>query len=469
MLMSVIQLTPRAREQGVIRDPQVGLLVLGRKRPGFDPDWGAEIGKGIRAAIEELPWRFHIPSSSITDPRELERAVASCLAHGVTTLVLVQPTISDGRLAPLLARLWEDPVVLWATTEKPSGAMISANSLVGTHVMGATLRQLGRPLEFVYGHPHDADTRTRLRQAIRVTHATKQLYGGTLGLVGYHAPGFVDFHADPVFLSDQLNGQLFHLSTAELIAAVGGYDETDVASEFDELVALQLPVGDGITGTGQSELSMQARYYKALQGLISEHGFDALAFRCWPELPNQTGHWPYLALAKMVSEGFPIAMEGDLDGALGSRLAESLGIGPVYLTDWLEHDLDSITIWHTGAAPFQLCEPVGSEGGPRLGVQFNNRQPTVVEATIRSGMKTTVFRFWRFHDRYLFTTLEGVTAVPDQHRMATNGRFETNAVDVRVWFEELLQLGMPHHLCVVEGHHSDTVQRVARLIGAEKV
>lgn len=362
--------------------------------------------------------------------------------------------------------------------------MISANSLVGTHVMAATLRQLGHPLEFVYGHPDATETRSRLRQAILAVHAADATAGRIFGLIGYHAPGFIDLHADPVFISDQLASQLYHMSTPELIALVEEFSEEDIAEDLAGLYALGLPVGggpsrggpsrggpsdNGFESGGGAELVMQARYYRAFRTLFTQERFDALAFRCWPDLPTMTGHWPYLALAKLVSEGYPIAMEGDLDGAICARIAESLGIGPVYLTDWLEHTRETITIWHTGAAPLQLCEPIGSPGGPRLGVQFNNRKPTVVDATIRAGMAATLFRFWRYDGAYCMTALEGETAAPRRELMATNGLFRADRVDVRQWFEEMVQKGMPHHVCVVEGHHGDTLHRVARLIGAETV
>lgn len=458
----------------VVSDPTIGLMILGRKRAGFDPDWGAAVNGRIRALLDELPWHVHVPSENIADDRELKRAVESCRAAGVSAMVMVQPTISDGRLAPLLSRLWKKPLVLWATTEKETGPMISANSLVGTHVMAATLRQLGHPLEFVYGHPDDDATRSRLRRSILAVHAADATARRVFGLVGYHAPGFVDFHADPVFISDELDSQLYHMSTPELISIVEGLRPDQFAADLREIESLKIPLnggpsGDGIEGDGSAELVMQARYYRAFRDLFTDQGFDALAFRCWPDLPTVTGHWPYLALAKLVSEGYPIAMEGDVDGAICARIAESLGIGPVYLTDWLEHTADTVTIWHTGAAPFQLCEPVGSHGGPRLGVQFNNRRPTVVDATIRAGMDATLFRLWRYDGAYYMTALEGNTTRPHRELMATNGLFETDRVDVRDWFEEMVQVGMPHHLCVVEGHHQDTIQRVARLMGAEFV
>ena len=52
--------------------------------------------------------------------------------------------------------------------------------------------------------------------------------------------------------------------------------------------------------------------------------------------------------------GFPIACEGDVDGALGCLVGKFLGCGTIYLSDWLEHDGSTITLWHGGMAPTQV-------------------------------------------------------------------------------------------------------------------
>ena len=54
-------------------------------------------------------------------------------------------------------------------------------------------------------------------------------------------------------------------------------------------------------------------------------------------------------------KGFPIACEGDVDGALGCLIGKLLGCGTVYLSDWLEHDKSTVTLWHGGMAPMQVC------------------------------------------------------------------------------------------------------------------
>jgi hypothetical protein len=41
-------------------------------------------------------------------------------------------------------------------------------------------------------------------------------------------------------------------------------------------------------------------------------------------------------------------------------------------------------------------------------------------------------------------------------------------VNVREWFDDMVHEGMPHHLCVVEGHHRDTLLRVGRTLGLRR-
>jgi hypothetical protein len=154
-------------------------------------------------------------------------------------------------------------------------------------------------------------------------------------------------------------------------------------------------------------------------------------------------------------------MSGFRAPAICSNIAENPDLGPVYPTDWLEHDDSSITIWHTGAAPFQLTEPVGTEKAPHLTGQFNSRKPTVVEATIRGDLPVTRFRLWRTDGTYQTTAVEGRTRTRPRHLLATNGRAEVHGGNVREWFDDMVHEGMPHHLCVVEGHHRDTLRRVA--------
>ena len=62
--------------------------------------------------------------------------------------------------------------------------------------MSATLRQLGFSIELVYGNLDWALAETQLLRGVRVAFAKSFLAKAKVGLIGYHAPGFQDFHPE---------------------------------------------------------------------------------------------------------------------------------------------------------------------------------------------------------------------------------------------------------------------------------
>lgn len=437
---------------------KVGVLFLRRKRAGFDPDWGSEMEAAARAQLEKSDLRIFVPDACIVDNLSLRQAVAECREADVDVLVTLQTTMSDGRMAPVLGQIWEDPVILWATPEKQIGSMISACSLVGIHTWAATLRQLGRRFEIVYGMPDTEDTSNQLHHAVRVAYAARRMRQGSVGMVGYHAPGFIDMHMDPFALNRNLGTQFHHISLAEFLNAMDAAEESQVAEDVEKMKALGLPVQD----VPESAFPTASRYYLAMLRLMGDLSLDALSVRDWPELSDKVGQWPYLAMTRLSSEGVAVGCEGDADGALSCLLGQLLGGGVSYLSDWLEHDRGTVTLWHAGNAPYQLCEPVGSEKGPRIGRHFNNKNPAVVDADLKAGIPVTLFRLWHCDGQYVMTACDADTLTPRRLLKGSNGLAQLDGRDAHAWFEELCHAGFPHHPAVVAGHHAGLMKRFAR-------
>jgi hypothetical protein len=63
----------------------------------------------------------------------------------------------------------------------------------------------------------------------------------------------------------------------------------------------------------------------------------------------------------------------------------------------------------------------------------------------------------------LFLTL-GRTISPKRHLLGNNGlvQFDDGGVDLRVAFDEFLQNGFPHHVCVAQGRHADDLASLAK-------
>lgn len=465
----------RYEEHPTIR---VGLLHLHRKRPWpscINPETGNQWADDMKTTVLEILARMKFTvyradeKVRVEDDRTLRLALADCRAEAVDVVLVIQPTISDGRLAPVLAQLWGPALVFWATPEEQKGEMIAGNSLVGTHLMTASLRQLGRSCQLVYANLDWARAEVQLAAAVHVAFATQAVRHAKLALVGHQAPGFIDFQPSPGALSRTFGCVLQHVGLTEYVdTALHAVAEAEVERDVDYVLnTLKLPLKDPATGFGTeaSDLPSASRHYLAMKRLIQENSFDGLAIRCWPELPGPqgVGVWCYMALARLASEGFPVACEGDVDGALGCLIGKLTGCGAVYLSDWLEHDESRLTLWHGGMAPFQLSEAVGGPLGPCISRHFNNRLAGCLDATIKIGIDVTVFRFWVCNNQYHCLVLEGQTIKPSRHLLGNNGLVKVDGgVDLSLSFPRWVEQGFPHHVCVVQGRRRDCILQFAR-------
>ena len=442
---------------------KVGVLFLGRRRPGFDMDWGKQMEERVRKQLKQTTFSIFEPSEKAIDDASLRRCMAACETEKVDAVVLLQTTMGDARLALTLAQLWPNPLILWATPENQAGDMISSCSLVGVHCWASTLRQMGHPFELVYGDPDNADTQRRFSEAVYLAATVRRLKTVRMGIVGGQAPGYFAMNADPFTVNRGTGAQVQSYSLIDFSNAVNEISAEAVADDVAKVKALGYPHKD----TTDDDLPMASRLYLAMKWFFETENLDTLTVREWPEMPNVFGQWPYLGAARLADEGRAIGIEGDADGALGAWIVEHLGLGRCYLSDWLEHDEHTVTLWHGGAAPASLCEPVGKPGGPRIARHFNIKKPACLEATIRSGMPITVYRFWRCDGKYIFTAREGETIKPKRHLMMTNALARMNNCDPREWFEEFCHAGMPHHVGVIEGHHAAFLKRLARVMNMQ--
>jgi len=443
---------------------KVGVLFLGRRRPGFDMDWGKQMEERVRNRLKQGKFSIYEPSEKAIDDASLRRCMAACQEQKVDAIVLLQATMGDGRLAPTLAQLWPDPLVLWATPENQQGDMISSCSLVGVHCWASTLRQMNHPFELVYGDPDDAETQRSFSQAIHIAATVRRLKTVRLGIIGGQAPGYFAMSADPFVIHRSTGAQVQTYSLIEFQNVVNEIPADAVSADVAKVKGFGYPHKD----TSDEDLPMASRLYLAMKAFFETENLDALTIREWPEMPNVFGQWPYMGCARLADEGRALGIEGDADGAFCAWIVEHLGLGRCYLSDWLEHDKQTITLWHGGAAPMSMCEPVGTPGGPKIARHFNIKKPAVIEATIRAGMPITVYRFWRCDGKYLFTAREGETIKPRRHLMATNALAKMNC-DPGQWFEDFCHAGMPHHVAVVQGHHAAFLNRLARSMNIQSM
>ncbi len=438
----------------------LGVLILGRKRPGFDQEWNQIMCSRSLAALERLGFHCTGAGSPVVDDQTLHSTLEQIHQARCEVLLVLQPSIGNGQLALTISQHWPNPVVLWATPERPGDGKVSSCSLVGQHLWASVLRQAGHLFEFVYGDGEDAAVRDDLAQAIALCQTVRSLRLAKVGVVGTHAPGFIDLAADPFRLRRAIGIQLHPLSLPQYIDRVRAIPSEAVSEDVQRVHALGLrPVN-----VSEDALDINSRCYLAMLGLMQEESLQALALQCWPEIPNMLGQWPYLAISRLSSDGYSVSIEGDVDGSIMSLMSCCLGMGPGFLTDWLEHDTSTIFFWHPGMAPLDMCYAAGCEDSPTLGAHFNIVKPLVVDGRLRSGQTITVTRLWSCDNEYHMTAFEGRSIEPRRKITGNSMLVEVADHDVPRRFDGLIHAGMPHHVSLYFGDHAERLRRLARLL-----
>jgi L-fucose isomerase-like protein len=438
---------------------KIAVFFIGRKRPGFDPEWGAFLVREIQSQLVQSPFEtifFH----GIADEKAMREAIVASQQAGVKAVILCQPTMGDGNLWPILISDWNGAVIVWATPENLQNTRVSACGLVGAHNWVSGMSQAGRPPYFVYGLPNIRATVMELNRAVFASTAMVKLQHARIGLIGDHAPGFLNMVVDTAAMQQLLGARLKRFGLHEFIGVMESFSDAEVLADRLKAESLGLPVREGVTLTDDA-WNISSRYYLAVRKLVDEESLDAVALRCGPELPNEFGVWPYLAVARLASDGINICEEGDVDGAVGCLIAQSLGCETVFNSDWLEHDDDHVQLWHAGATPWGICEPIGTPNGPTLSAHFNSGKPLVVDALLLNGVPITMFRIWRMGNRYLMAICEGRVVEPTRTIEGCSGRVHVNGGGVRKFFADACTSGMPHHLAVMKGHYADPLEQFA--------
>jgi L-fucose isomerase-like protein len=449
---------------------KVGLLVFARKRPGFDQEWSKVVRRQAVELLAAQGYEIVGADATVIDEETVRSAVDAIVAAGCCALVIVQPSIADGQFVFTLLQRWSGPLVLWTTPERPGDGKVSSCGLVGQNLFASILAQTDRPFELVYGMPNGSleDSVPELNRAIALSRAVTSLRRSKVGVVGSHAPGFVDLAADPFLIYKTFGMQLHTLSLVQFIERVQGLSADAVKADIVKTRAIGLPQSDPELKVEADEfLNNTSRFYLSIKEVMAEFSLNAIAVQCWPELPNTVGHWPYLAVSRLSSENEAVSIEGDADAAIGAFIGLQLGAGAGFLTDWLEHDDTTIQFWHPGMAPLDMCNEPGCDEGPTIGDHFNNIRPMVVDGPIKTGGPVTVARIWRCGDRYHITAFDGQAIAPRRKLTGNTLLVEFPEGGIANRFQDLAQAGMPHHVTVYFGAHAETFRRLARILGAE--
>jgi len=320
--------------------------------------------EALAALGTRLGFELAYTSPAVGDEGEARQRAAEAQAAGVDLLLLQHTTFTSGDpVVPFLEL--PIPLGLWALPEVTTGGFLPQNALCGMNL--ALSHPVARPLpvKWFYGGVDDPGFERELGTTIAALRGWRALRAGRVLWIGGPAPGYDRLRAVPDLP--------LRVDRAELSAFLA-----DVARVTDADVEERLATVDEPTSFDRGLLRACVRLEVALER--AARGYDGVALRCWPEIPEQAGAMACAAFGRLEDRGCTMACEGDVGGLASQLAVAAVTEHPAVLLDLSHVDGAELLFWHCGNVA-----RVWAAAGTRLEPHFNRALPAVRVMRLRPG------------------------------------------------------------------------------------
>ncbi len=468
--------------------PTVGFVAIGR--PTFDV---ASAAAPVARALDDLrSVAPHVVGDGVVRLAADEvRAAVDDWPASVETVVVVFATFTDSTLPAAVCRpvdrdgqrVRRPRLVLWSLPEPRVERRLVWNSLCGSILAMYRLRNASIDATSIHGLPGVSGTVERLVDALGDHVADGDLPGASLvpqprldlgpdvetevervaavmatarvGVVGRPPTGF-----EPCELTVEpspIGARFEQIELGELFAR---------AEQFPSSVEVGLPASrrpevQGLLGVGEREpvaLTRSLRLHDALRSLATDHRWDAVAVRCWPECFTVWGGAACAPLSFLTDEGLPAACEADGYGALSSLLLETVSGRAAFLADLVDVDTEANTaaFWHCGVAPRSMADPTR----PVAAIDHPNRGvPLALHFGLAPG-PVTMCRISQSGGRLRLAVGFGEAIGGPPPFTGTSGTVRFLA-PVEGMLRRIAEVGLEHHVVLVPGDHRAVLAALA--------
>jgi L-fucose isomerase-like protein len=423
----------RGRAAGSQTTIQVGLVPI--VRPLFR---GARLGlvETSAQALRDLGARFGFtiaytapPIQEIADAHARAAEMEHLRRAGELDLVLIEHvTFATGDLILPLLDL-DLPVGLWALPEVTTSGPLPQNALCGLNLSLSLPTSRTMPVKWFYGSATDSQFQDRLSLTLHAMRGVRAIRDARLLWVGGTAPGFLRL--------DGLPDLPVRIDRAPLDAFFDALAKVSNAEIEARLSTLDEP-----SSLGREALRPSVRVEVALEHL--GRGYDGVAVRCWPELPDRAGAMACGAYARLADRGCPLACEGDAAGLISMLAVAAVTGQPAALLDLSHIERDGLLFWHCGSAARIWAAP---SHGTRLAPHFNRGLPAVREMRLAPGPVSGLrFLEGRRAAVYAGTVLDRPDGYDGVSGWFGNLRWAGARVDASGFLASVLNHRLPHHL-----------------------
>lgn len=275
---------------------------------------------------------------------------------------LFVPLCNFGQEGPVceVVRAFNVPVLLWGPRDEGPDAvgLRMRDSQCGIFALSKVLQRYG--VKFTYLTNTDPESEYFLNgfdRFVRVARVVKAVRTMRILQIGLRPDPFLSVVCNEGELSEKFGIETLPVSVTEL----GSRMDAIIAENSEELQALTASILSGycVEHKDPTDAALRLAAMKiAIQRLAKELRATCAAVQCWTDMQKITGAWPCAVHGMLSEEGFPVACETDIHGAISARMLQAAmgDTEPQFFADLTirhpENDNCEL-LWHCG--PFPGC------------------------------------------------------------------------------------------------------------------
>ena len=386
------------------------------------------------------------------------------------------PIIRDSNVPMILVAL--QPLSRLDYTKASTFMQLENDNICSVPEFTGVAKRLGKKVyDVVIGTLYgDSEADAAITEWCDIAKVLHDLNGARMGLMGHTMEAMYDMHADPTAMSAAFGVHVPLLEVDDMVEVYQTVTEEEIREKIaliDEEFEMPDPQSDPVTSKLTDEDKYQAaKSAAALDRLVEKYQLTGLAY--YYEGKDNTVQREVMTTlivgnSILNAQGIPMCGEFDIKTCIAMLIMDRLNIGGSFAEfhpfDFKE---DFILVGHDG--PHHLAI---AEGKPVLrSLKKYHGKPghgASVEFKIKEGPITMLGITQTAEGKMKFVIGEGTSKkgpIPPTGNTNTRGFFEPTTKEfIKKWVME----GPTHHYALGIGHHAQTIQKIADILGIESV
>lgn len=313
--------------------------------------------------------------------------------------------------------------------------------------------------------PLSADFKNDLQNFAAVCRIVRGMRKFNIGAIGARKTAFKTVRVDELALQKKgINVETIDLSS------VFGRMETAAAEKIAEAKAKILKAAE-YHGDGEKLLQL-ARLQAALEEITAEYSLDAIAIRCWDELPKYRGIVPCVNVGLLNDMGIPTACEVDIENAVMMKAVSLAADSACTLLDYNNnygYDTDKSIMFHCGPVPVSMMKGKGRIGEHKMFVKTYGCGTGINKGELKEGEVTFGSVKTENGEIYAFVSKGELTSDSFDEDFFGVGKV-IHREGLNNVSNYMAENGYKHHLAVTYGNYAESIQEAfSKYLGYKSV